>query len=171
MGALFWACGEEGGPARSQSPMPEDALEDTRLAAPDFTLERWDGGSLSLSDYRGQVVLVNFWATWCGPCREEMPLFEALRQEYRGEGFEVLAISVDEAPAEAIPAYLETLERPLSYPLLIGTAEVAAEYGVRFQLPMTFLVDRQGRIAHTLVGAQQRETLEGLVRSLLEESE
>jgi len=121
--------------------------------APDFALERLaDGASVRLSELRGRVVLVSFWATWCAPCEQEMPALERLYRELREEGFELLAVSVD-TDAEAVRAFQERLG--ISFPILLDPEQrVAREYQT-FRFPESLLVDRDGRVVERYVGAKE----------------
>jgi peroxiredoxin len=111
--------------------------------APDFTLPARAGGEVSLAGQRGQVVLINFWATWCGPCRQEMPLLDQIYQRYKGLGFTLLAVNVEEDSAGA-EAWLK--ETPVSFPVLFDRANaVSKQYDVT-AMPSTVILDRKGNI-------------------------
>ncbi|NPA41658.1 MAG: TlpA family protein disulfide reductase [Aquificae bacterium] len=116
--------------------------------APDFKLKTLDGKEVSLSDYRGKVVLINFWATWCPPCREEMPLFESVYRKYKDKGFEILAISTD---ASIDPVRKFVREFKLSFPILYDDKNVVNLYSVQ-GLPTSFLIDREGKIVKVRLG-------------------
>ncbi len=120
--------------------------------APGFSLPRVGGDPVSLEGLRGQVVLVNFWATWCKPCEDEMPAMERLYQELAPEGFEMLAVSVDE-PGAGVKAFADRLG--LSFPILLDpTKRTAGEYQA-FRFPETVLVDRDGTIAARYIGPRE----------------
>jgi thiol-disulfide isomerase/thioredoxin len=128
------------------------------LLAPSFTLDTVSGEQVSLAEHRGKVVLVNFWATWCLPCREEM------RAEIGPDNFEILAISLDEDPNVAIPSFLAEYGS-LSFPLLLGTLDVVTAYQIGIGIPATFIVNRDGRLVETLQpGAQPLDVFEPLIR-------
>jgi thiol-disulfide isomerase/thioredoxin len=112
--------------------------------APAFTLTTLDGKKVSLSDYKGRPVLVNFWATWCGACKLEMPWFEEFRQKYGPQGFEILGIDQDDAPNDEIAKVAKRLN--VSYPILFPDAKVAPAYGGVDYLPESFYVGRDGII-------------------------
>jgi len=113
--------------------------------APDFTLQSREGVSVSLSELRGEVVLINFWASWCGPCRQEMPLLEALYQRYAALGFTMLGVNTDEDPANAEQMLADN---PVSFPILYDSSnEVTRLYEV-IAMPSTVLVDRAGNIRY-----------------------
>ena len=120
--------------------------------APDFTLTDMQGQQVSLSQYRGKVVILNFWATWCPPCREEMPSMEALHQKYKNKGLVMLAVNVDENGASAVKKFLQ--KTPYSFPILIDTKNVAQQsYGV-FRFPESFIIDRNGVVVEKIIGGR-----------------
>jgi len=121
-----------------------------RKLAPDFTLKDADGKTVHLSDYKGKVVLLDFWATWCGPCKIEIPWFMEFEQQYKDKGFAVLGVSMDEDGWTAVKPYLQQLK--VNYRIVLGNDKVGDQYGGVDSLPTTFLIDRQGRIASTHVG-------------------
>ena len=118
----------------------------------DFTLPDMHRNTVRLADFRGQVVLVNFWATWCYPCRTEMPSMEAVYQEYKQRGFTILAISSDVHGSDAVAPFVQ--ESALTFPILLDPQNVV---GTRLQvrgIPMSYLLDKQGRIAGMELGAK-----------------
>jgi len=135
--------------------------------APDFVLTTLDGREVRLSDYRGHVVFLNFWATWCGPCKVEMPAMERLYREYRRQGFAILAVSTDEEGAAVTRPFRDSLG--LSFTIAHDPdAVVMRLYGVR-SLPHTFLIDRRGVITHQIFGArdwQDAEARDGIQKLL-----
>ncbi len=113
--------------------------------APDFTLKSRDGKNVRLSELRGQVVMINFWASWCGPCRQEMPHLEAIHKEYVDYGFTLLGVNVDEKQelAEKLLAQI-----PVSFPILFDpSSSVSKQYNVD-AMPTTILIDRDGNLRH-----------------------
>ena len=136
--------------------------------APDFTLKSNQGENLRLEDYRGQVVMLNFWASWCGPCRTEMPLMDDIYEEYKDLGFTVLAVNVDEDSTDA-KRFLDAV--PVSYPILYdNTSTVTAAYGVD-AMPTTVMIDRDGnaRFVHRGYKPGYEEEYEQQVRQLVRE--
>jgi len=134
--------------------------------APDFAVSTLDGREVRLSDYRGSIVLLNFWATWCGPCREEMPLFEAAQQEYSDRGLVVLAVNVGEGPSTVRP-FVDRLA--LTYDIALDEeSRVARRYRVR-SYPTTYFIDRDGTVEGRRVGAYTRQILYGRLAQLLDE--
>lgn len=124
--------------------------EKDRKVAPDFGLKDVNGRTVRLSDYRGKVVLLNFWATWCGPCKIEIPWFMEFEQKHKDQGFAVLGVAMDDDGWDAVKPYLE--RQRVNYRVLMGTPELAELYGGVESLPTTFLIDREGRIATVHIG-------------------
>lgn len=121
-------------------------------SAPEFSLSALDGKFASLSGYRGKVVMVHFWATWCTPCVDEMPTLEALYRAFKSKDFEILAISADEGGAGAVTAFMR--KNKLSLPVLLDTDRtIAALYGT-FKFPETYIVDRQGVVRYKEIGSR-----------------
>jgi len=134
--------------------------------APEFVLKTVDGQDLDRRALKGKVVLVNFWATWCGPCKDEMPTLERLQQSLNGENFMILAITADDQ-REAIKAFSKT--QGLTFPILLDAEkDVGAAFGVR-GLPTSFLIDREGRLVGRAVGPLPWDgpNVLALIRSLL----
>ncbi len=140
------------------------------FSAPDFTLDMLDGGQISLSDLRGKVVLVNLWASWCPPCREEMPAIERVYRSYKDLGLEVLGVNTTNQDSEAAAAAF-VQEMGLSFPIpLDRTGAVSASYNLR-GLPTSFFIDREGIIQSVVVGGPMSEVLiQSKVEALLKES-
>ncbi len=132
-------------PVWGQLPAPE-----TNHVSPDFTLPDLDGNQINLSNYRGKVVLLNFWATWCPPCRLEMPTMEKAYQKYRHKGFEVLAVSVDAGPKSAVEHFLQELG--LTFQVLLDPDMETLRTFRGFSLPTTFVIDRHGVIRSRELG-------------------
>ena len=120
---------------------------------PEYSAERLSGGEVSLSDYRGKVVLVNIWATWCGPCRVEMPPIQKSYERYRDEGFTVLAVAVDAGPGhrEKVARFVQELD--LTFPVLLDPEGRITRLLRTVGVPETFVLDREGRIVKRLIGA------------------
>ena len=131
-------------------------------------LPAMEGGSATLADYAGRVLLLNFWATWCQPCRIEMPWFAEFQAAFAARDFAVLGVSVDEAGREVVRRFLD--QRQVDYRIaLADSAERLAPFGSVTVLPTTWLIDRRGRVAATHVGLVDRTALEGDIRQLLAE--
>jgi peroxiredoxin len=120
------------------------------LAAPDFTFPALDGQMVSLSDHRGKVVLVNIWATWCPPCRQEMPSMQKLYEKFRSDKFEILAVSIDSAGREAVVPFMR--EMNLTFPALLDPNEnIKRLYGIT-GIPESFIIDKKGIVVEKIVG-------------------
>lgn len=134
-------------------------------AAPDFILADQSGKRVQLSSFKGQVVLLNFWATWCGGCKVEIPWFEEFQRTYSGAGLVVLGISLDEDGWNSVRPFLENWK--ISYRVMVGNEETSRLYPSVKSLPTTLLIDRTGRIAVTHVGLATKETYERDIKALL----
>lgn len=121
-----------------------------KTLAPDFTLPQLDGRQLSLSSYRGKAVLLDFWATWCVPCREETPHFVELQQKYGDRGLQIIGVSMDDS-ADPVGPFVAQFH--VNYPIVMGTAKTGEQYGGVLGLPIAFLIDREGHIVSKHVGA------------------
>ena len=136
-----------------------------RRPAPDFALKDGDGKTVHLSDYKGKVVLLDFWATWCGPCKIEIPWFMDMERRDKDKGFEVLGVSMDDNGWEDVKPFLADLR--VNYRVVIGNDETARVYGGVDALPTTFLIDRDGKIAAIHIGLTSRKDIEDGVEELL----
>ncbi|MEW6327790.1 MAG: TlpA disulfide reductase family protein [Thermodesulfobacteriota bacterium] len=132
------------------------------VRAPDFSLEDLDGRMVSLSHFKGKVVLVNFWATGCPACRAEIPAFIAVHKKYKGRGLEIISISLDDAVTSAGRKVLaEFVKRAgITYPVLIGNNAVCKDYGGIYFIPASFLVDSKGNIIKRYIGELKMDALE-----------
>ena len=144
---------------------PEPKLVDKRNQAPDFELTDADGRKVKLSDYKGKVVLLNFWATWCGPCKLEIPWFKDFEKRYKDQGFAVLGVSMDEDGWDAVKPYVQ--DKQVNYRVMMATELVAQMYGGVEALPTTFVIDREGKIASTHVGLVMKKDYEDEIVELL----
>jgi cytochrome c biogenesis protein CcmG/thiol:disulfide interchange protein DsbE len=134
-------------------------------SAPDFTLKAvQDGKDYSLSQFRGKVVLLNFFTFFCGPCRQEMPHLSQMDQELKGQGFQTLGIALASTP-DQLKQLISQLG--LKYPVLQGDDAVSKAYGNIELVPITFIIDRQGNIVQKILGARSKEEFEKLVKPLL----
>jgi len=133
--------------------------------APDFGLESLDGKTVHLSDYRGKAVLLNFWATWCVPCKFEMPWFEQLQKQYGPQGLQVLGIAMDDTDKADIAEFAKNLG--VDYPILLGKESVGEAYGGVQFLPATFYVGGDGKVVDKVFGLKGRDEIEDNVRKAL----
>lgn len=138
-----------------------------RNEAPEFELKDENGKKVKLSDYDGQVVLLNFWATWCGPCKLEIPWFVEFEKKNRDRGFAVLGVSMDEDGWDSVKPYLEYAK--VNYRVLMGTDHVAMMYGGVDSLPTTFLIDHEGKIAAVHIGLVSKLDYETDIQALLDQ--
>lgn len=136
-------------------------------AAPEVVVPMLDGTQLNLADLRGQVVLVNFWATWCPPCRLEMPGFQQVYEQKRAQGFTILGISTDEGPTAEVETFLA--ERSITYPVGMVMPQISMAFGGVNSYPTSFLIDRRGRIRYTVRGIFAEAALRRAVDLLLAE--
>ena len=133
--------------------------------APDFTLEDASGKKVTLSELQGQVVLLNFWATWCGPCKIEMPWFVDFQRKYKDRGFSVVAVSLDEEGWDVVRPYTEEMQ--FNFPVVVGNDEMASKFGEMYALPTTLIINKQGEIVSTHTGLVDRSVYEEEIESLL----
>lgn len=136
-----------------------------RKDAPNFVLKNAAGATVDLAKLRGKAVVVNFWATWCPPCRAEIPGFITVYKKYKGKGLEIVGVSLDEKGWGVINPFIKKHEIP--YPVVLGDMNVAEAYGGIRSIPTTFFVDRKGKIADQHVGYMSEEDFERKVKSLL----
>jgi peroxiredoxin len=151
--------------AASQAGPPKVKAQKDRKEAPDFDLKDANGQSVKLSDYKGKVVLLNFWATWCGPCKIEIPWFADFEQRYRDKGFAVLGVAMDDEGWEVVKPYSEKAK--VNYRLVIGNDHLAEMYGGVESLPTSFIIDKDGRIAKVHVGLVSKSDYENEIKELL----
>ncbi len=162
IGIAWWAAVS---PARGAEITGKDPAGAPGEAAPDFALTNLAGKTVRLSDFKGKIVLLDFWATWCAPCREEIPDFIQLQKQYSGRGFTVLGIALDEDGAAVVKPLAQKLG--VNYPLVIGDTQVAARYGGIQAVPTAFLIGRDGRILKAFVGARSKSEWEQTIRRAL----
>ena len=137
-------------------------------AAPDFTLKSSNGSNIKLSELRGEVVMINFWATWCGPCRQEMPALEALYQEYHDLGFTILGVNVEEDSSKAVSMIKDF---GISFPVLFDTDSKASKLYEVSTMPSTVLIDRDGKIRYLHRGYKSgyEDSYQTQIRELIRE--
>lgn len=137
-----------------------------RKPMPRFSYPTLAGNTWSLEEHRGKVVFVNFWATWCGPCREETPDLVRVYEAYRDKGVEFAAISMDEDPEEAAPGFIQQYR--VNYPVLVPPVDAVLTNAIQ-SIPTSFLVDASGKIARTWVGAVAEDDLSSAIDKVLAE--
>jgi cytochrome c biogenesis protein CcmG/thiol:disulfide interchange protein DsbE len=134
--------------------------------APPFVLMQADGKPVGLTSYKSKVVLLNFWATWCAPCRVEMPWLEEFSKKYHDRGLVVIGISLDDGGWKTVRPVLAKLK--ISYPILLGDSRVSKSYGMGDLLPATFLIDRTGKIREVKEGFGDKKEFESAIEKLLQ---
>ena len=174
MTALAWLSAEKPRPAGGDGAAQVAATSSRDVGCPanarranlDFTLKDMYGRDIKLADYKGKVLLVNFWATWCGPCQAEVPGFVDLQAKYKKQGLELVGISINDE-AEQLPPFAR--EFKVNYPLLVGLdrQDVVDAYGVNAAIPVPVLVARDGRMCYKKVGLADLDQIEREIKSLL----
>jgi cytochrome c biogenesis protein CcmG/thiol:disulfide interchange protein DsbE len=160
---LLFSCGSA--PTASVSETAQASAVEEPRPAPDFALPDAQGNEVKLSDLKGKVVLLNFWATWCGPCKIEMPWFVEFQRDYKDKGFAVVAVSLDEEGWEVVKPFAEDLK--LNFPVVVGDDELADKFGGIAALPTTFIIDKEGKITATHTGLVSKSDYKDEIESLL----
>src|SRR5262249_26242414 len=154
----------------NSDPAPTSSLApDTRMSqpAPQVELSSLDGRSLNLSRFNGRVVLLNFWATWCGPCRTEIPELNLLQRDLESRGLTVVGVSWDDS-AEDVSKFQREIRQ--EYTVLLGGENVQNKFGGIRSLPTTYIIDRNGLVRQTIIGARDRTPFEEVLKPLLNEN-
>ena len=155
---------------RSAAPEADDdpsLTGDVRgIQAPDFELVSLDGRKVKLSDFRGKAVILNFWATWCAPCKTEMPWFVDLQKQYGNDGLAILGVAMDDSDPQKIAQFAS--EMGVNYPVLLGTNNVSDAYGDVEYLPTTFYINRQGKIVGKVAGLIGKAEIEDDAKKALD---
>jgi cytochrome c biogenesis protein CcmG/thiol:disulfide interchange protein DsbE len=144
---------------------PTWSQNDGPKPAPDFSLKTLDGGHISLADFKGKVVVLNFWATYCVPCKTETPWFVDLQKNHAADGLQVIGITMDEPENKRLPKFVSDLG--INYPIAFGDYDTADAYDHVEALPVTFFITRDGKIAKEIRGIENKEQLEQEATKLL----
>ncbi|HEU5247888.1 MAG TPA: TlpA disulfide reductase family protein [Candidatus Udaeobacter sp.] len=144
--------------------LAENDVSNALKPAPDWELKNLEGKVVKLSEFRGKVVILDFWATWCGPCRVEIPHFVELQKQYRDKGLAVIGVSLDEQGPEVVKKFVKQFG--VNYPVVIGNEKIADAYGIE-GLPTTFVIDRHGRIVSWYIGYNDKAVFEKEIQSQL----
>jgi peroxiredoxin len=146
----------------------DEGLPDLRgKKAPEFSLRTVEGKKVSLADYKGKAVLINFWATWCAPCKIEMPWLIALRNQYAPEGFEILGVNADDPGTPRTKLIKFGQDQHLNYPLLVGEDSMSHKYGGVEFLPTSFFVGRDGKVVAETAGLVSKDEVEASIKKAL----
>ena len=144
-----------------------DLIEVTsRKAAPDFSLADSKEATIKLSNYKGRVVLLDFWATWCEGCKMEIPWYKEFQKKYKDSGLSVVGVSVDDDGWKSVKPFLEAT--PVNYPVVIGDWDLAGSFGIT-SLPVTLLIDRNGKVADLHSGMVDKDAFDREIQILLKE--
>ena len=149
----------------SSPPAARSGLKKPRPVAADFTVPSIKGASVDLASLRGKVVIIDFWATWCGPCVYEIPGFINLKNKYAKDGFEIIGLSVDRDKS-VVADFVRA--KKINYPVAFADADLQEKYGGIRGIPTTFLIDREGRIVEKIVGAHEESFFDKKIKELLE---
>jgi cytochrome c-type biogenesis protein len=154
-------------PSAPTAPAPPATANNTFAPAPDFALTKLEGQQLRLSELRGRVVMLNFWATWCGPCRAEIPELNVMQREMKDQGLTIIGVSWDDT-VEGVREFQQEL--PQDYTILMNGEGVQSLFGGIPSLPTTYIIDRDGRIRQKIIGARGRAVFEAAIKPLLDET-
>ncbi|GAB1490199.1 hypothetical protein MASR2M8_26580 [Opitutaceae bacterium] len=153
------------GPTAAVAPVAKVASLPVIGPAPAWTMKDITGREVTSEEYKGKIVVVDFWATWCGPCKEEIPGYIELQKKYADKGFVIVGVSLDQQGPPVVKRYAESMK--INYPLVMGDDSVVAAFGGIDAIPTTFLIDRDGNIRHKKVGSMETHEYEKIITELL----
>jgi peroxiredoxin len=155
---------------KSTSPSVVEALPSPKSKpAPSFTLQDLNGNTVSLSDFKGKVIILDFWATWCPPCVKEVPHFVELYEQYKDREFVIVGISVDREGVGVVKSFVQKYK--VNYPILMTDGRVEKAYGDITSIPTTFVIDSEGNIRRSYIGYRDKEVFEKDITALLAEAQ
>ena len=170
----FSGCHSSGASSGTTGQVVKADDKGSKPAAPDVTFKDLDGKDVSLASLKGKVVVVNFWATWCDPCREEIPWLIEFQQKYADKGFTILGVAMDEEGKPTVQPFVQTTPfnvnghpTTMNYPIVLGTDELADKFGGLLGMPTSFVISRDGKIEKKYIGLVNREALQKDIESLL----
>ncbi len=170
--ALLLSCGQKSNDLEKRPVTPEPAkptqnppVSHSALKAPDFALQDAKGQTVHLSDFEGKLIILNFWATWCGPCRTEIPGFVRLYSTYRDKGLVIVGVSVDQNGWQVVKPFINQFK--INYPVLMANQQVVMDYGGIQAIPTTFIINQQGEIVERIVGLRPETYFENRIQQLL----
>lgn len=167
---LFTACDTsfktdtESPQASASDNQPGTSNEHELQDAPDFTLETMDGDAFTLSEQKGKVVVVNIWATWCPPCRKEIPDFIEIQDEMRDDDVLFLGVSIDEEGWEVVRPFADSFG--INYPLVVDDGTISSQYGPFMGVPMSFIINKKGKVEHVVPGMVTKQMLQPVLQEL-----
>jgi len=141
------------------------AVENADKKAPDFSLQDINNNTIALSNYEGEVIILNFFATWCAPCRIEIPDFIELANEYSDRDFAIIGISLDRGNIDTVRDFVDKYN--INYPILFDDGIVSNTYGPIHSIPTTFIIDKKGNIVQTIIGSRRKDFFEDVIKPLL----
>ena len=162
--AFFWVKQDSAGKAKSQAGGGPGGVK-IGATAPKLVLKSLEGKTVNLEDFKGKVVMVDFWATWCQPCTIMIPWLVEFRNRYASQGFEIVGVAMDDEGIEAVRPFVE--KNKMNYPVVLGNETAATDWGGVFGLPTSFMIDRQGKIRVTHQGLIGKKIIEEEIRGLL----
>ncbi len=170
---IFAACStKQQADSGQQEKKPPPLVQKSAQKAPLFSLQNADGQTINAAEFKGKVLILDFWATWCPPCREEIPHFIELQNQYGAQGLQVVGISVDQQGWSVVKPFIQA--NGINYPILMYTEDVYRDYqeliepAMRGGIPFTFIIDRQGNVREKFVGYRDKSVFESAIKPLLE---
>ncbi len=166
IGGISYGCSSDAKESENSATAKDDQKQKKAFpAAPDFALKDLEGSTIKLSDYQGKVVILDFWATWCGPCRRGIPEFIELQSEFGEDDLVILGISVDRGDLSVVPKFAKQFG--INYPVLYANEDIQRKYGPIRSIPTAFIVDKEGKVRDMTVGLRPKSYFKKVIDSLL----